>query len=64
MEDKKESIQEFDDVDEEFMADYGISPEQMRFFKTAYRRELAFKIVIIILVLLLAAGYAMYRAVT
>ncbi len=53
----------FDEIDEEFMQDYGISPEQMRFFKAAYRRELTFKIVIGVLVVLLGIGYAMYRAV-
>lgn len=50
----------FDETDEEFMRDYDISPEQMRFFKAVRRREVRFKIVIGVL---LGVGYAIYRAV-
>lgn len=52
---------EFDEIDEEFMQDYGISPEQMRFFKAVRRRELVFKSVIAVLVILLALGYLAVR---
>lgn len=60
--DRKKSVV-FDEIDEEFMQDYGISPEQMRFFKVMRRRDLTFKIVIGVLVSLLGVSYAIYRAV-
>lgn len=46
---------EFDEVDEEFMRDYGLTPEQMRFFKAAYGREVIFKAVIGVLLAIIAA---------
>ncbi len=46
---------EFDEVDEEFMRDYGLTPEQMRLIQAAYRREVIHKAVIGVLLAIIAA---------
>lgn len=46
---------EFDEIDEGFMSDYNLTPEQMRFFLAAYRREVIHKAVIGVLLAIIAA---------
>lgn len=62
MERKRKAIK-LSKSDEEFMKCYGLSSKQMSFFKAVYRREFILKIIIVVLLVLLAVGYARYRAV-